>query len=76
MLNEKEILKFIEEQKKLNQLFYSNVMDNGRRGHGNVKSMVSAEQSITDMDLRDIETQQTLTDMDLQIMELELGGVE
>lgn len=37
----------------------------------NTKSIISVEQTITDMDLQNIENEQTITDMDLRLMALE-----
>ncbi len=56
---------------KINEI--SRNIDNffGQRCDTNAKSIIAAEQSLTDMDLQSIETEQTLTDMDLRILELE-----
>ena len=45
--------------------------DANEKGRENAESIIAAEQTITDMDLQNIETEQTITDMDLRIMELE-----
>lgn len=45
--------------------------DANEKGRENAESIITAEQTITDMDLQNIETEQTITDMDLRIMELE-----
>ena len=45
--------------------------DANEKGLENEESIIAAEQTITDIDLQNIETEQTITDMDLRIMELE-----
>ena len=45
--------------------------DANEKGRENAESIIAAEQTITDMDLQNIETEQTITDKDLRIMELE-----
>ena len=45
--------------------------DANDKGSENEESIIAAEQTITDMDLQNIENEQMITDMDLRIMELE-----
>ena len=45
--------------------------DANEKGSENEESIIAAEQTITDMDLQNIENEQMITDMDLRIMELE-----
>ena len=45
--------------------------DANEKGRSNEESIIAAEQTITDMDLQNIENEQMITDMDLRIMELE-----
>lgn len=71
----KEIAKAINHvSKKVNEMGGRSDRYFNQRCDENKEAIITAEQTITDMDLVMIESEQQMTDMDLRIMELEMGG--
>lgn len=71
----KEIAKAINDvSKKLNDMGSKSDRYFNQRCDENKEAIITAEQTITDMDLAMIESEQQMTDMDIRILELEMGG--
>ena len=69
---DKEIAKAINTlSKKINEITKSLDTMFNKKYDENKEDIISAEQTLTDMDLQNIETEQIITDMDLRILELE-----
>lgn len=69
---DKEIAKAINTlSKKTNEIIKSLDTMFNKKCDENKEDIISAEQTLTDMDLQNIETEQIITDMDLRILELE-----
>ena len=74
---DREVAKAINNlSKKVNGLVQriDNVL--GSRCDENEESITNAEQSITDLDLRSMESEQAATDLDLKVLELEESNNE
>ena len=63
--------RFAESQKKLNEILDAKCVRNSENIAETNENLVLAEQAITDMDIRNIETEQTITDLDIRLMGLE-----
>ena len=74
---DREVAKAINNlSKKVNDLVQR--VDNalGSRCDENKESITNAEQTITDLDLRSMESEQAATDLDLRVLELEESNNE